>query len=91
MSAIRKTVTSCVVKFPEPRNVCEIGAPKNLASAACCANSGVNVPRACGGFFPIPFRTVKSAKNIGASGDHLYISVGSSSSLARELLVRVVI
>ena len=47
-----------------PRNVSEIGAPKNFACAALATSSCVRTPCLTGGFFPIPLRTVKSAKKI---------------------------
>ena len=45
----------------EPRNVSEIGAPKNFACAALMRYSPLRNP--CGLFFAIPLRTVKQIKS----------------------------
>ena len=63
---MRKIVTSFTVPISEPKNVCEIGAPKNSACAALIPSSFVKTPLVSIGTFPIPLRTVKSAKKIGA-------------------------
>ena len=50
--------------FDDPRNVSEIGAPKNFALAADSTSAIVKTPR--GFAWPIPLSTVKSANMIGA-------------------------
>ena len=66
MKAIKATVTIFTVVLDVPRNVSEIGAPKNFACAALTTSACVKTPCLTGGFFPIPLSTVKSAKKIGA-------------------------
>ncbi|CAB4715968.1 unannotated protein [freshwater metagenome] len=66
INEIKITVTIFTVVIFVPRNVSEIGAPKNFALAALTTSAWVNTPCLIGGVFPIPFRTVNSEKNIGA-------------------------